>query len=195
MSVCSIDGQVFSLGDTREYFSIQSISKTVSYCLALDEFGEDVGSQSRVGREPSGSSFNVAITLDARNRPHNPMINAGAIMSCSMIMPHAKPAERFDYVLSVWNRLSGTVKPLFNNTVYLSEKQSADRNFALAYFMSEKKTITKNTSLLDTLELYFQCCSIDLTAEGMATVAATLAKGGVNPLTGERVLTVNTVKN
>jgi glutaminase len=193
MSLCTIDGQMFSLGDTKEYFSIQSISKTINYCLALDEFGENVV-HNHVGREPSGSSFN-AITLDSQNRPHNPMINAGAIMACSMIMPHTKPAERFDYVLSVWERLAGTVKPLFNNTVYLSEKQHADRNFALAYFMSDKKKFPKNTSLLETLDLYFQCCSIELTSEGMAIVAATLAKGGINPLTGERILTVNTVKN
>jgi glutaminase len=193
VSVCTIDGQRLSLGDAREYFSIQSISKTVSYCLALEEFGEDVVHR-HVGREPSGSSFN-AITLDTQNRPHNPMINAGAIMSCSMVKPGAKPAERFDYVLSVWERLAGITKPLFNNAVYLSEKQTADRNFALAYFMSEKKKFPQNTNLPETLDLYFQCCSLELTCEGMATVAATFAKGGVNPLTGERIFDIGTVKN
>jgi glutaminase len=123
------------------------------------------------------------------------MINAGAIMSCSLIKPEGKPAERFDYVLSVWEKLSKPAKPLFNNTVYLSEKQTADRNFALAYFMSEKKKFPQNTNLFETLDLYFQCCSIELTCEGMSLVAATLAKGGVNPVTGERIFDVNTVKN
>ncbi len=193
MSVCSVDGQRFSLGDAREHFSIQSITKTVNYCQALQEFGEEVV-HNHVGREPSGSGFN-AITLDAHNRPHNPMINAGAIMVCSMIKAHAKPAERFDYILSLWERLSGNIKPLFNNAVYLSEKQTSDRNFALAYFMREKKKFPPNTDLLETLDLYFQCCSIELTCEALAIVASTLAKGGVNPLTGERIFDANTVKH
>jgi glutaminase len=193
MAICTVDGQRFALGDSAEHFSTQSISKTVSYCLALEEFGEDFVHE-HVGREPSGSSFN-AITLDSKNRPHNPMINAGAIMSCSMIMPASKPAERFDYVLSAWERLSSPSKPIFNNAVYLSEKQTADRNFALTYFMSDKKTFPPNSNLAETLDLYFQCCSIELTCEGMATVAATLAKGGIHPLTGQKIFDVNTVKN
>ncbi len=193
VAICSVDGQRFSLGDAKEHFSIQSMSKTVGYCLALEEFGEEVVHR-HVGREASGSGFN-AITLDAQGRPHNPMINAGAIMACSLIKPQAKPAERFDYVLSMWQKLAGHIKPIFNNAVYLSEKQTADRNFALAYFMSEKKKFPLNTNLLETLDLYFQCCSIELTCDAMSLLAGTLAKGGVHPLTGERIFQPNTVKN
>jgi glutaminase len=193
VSACTIDGQRFDLGDAHEYFSIQSTFKPINYCLALEAFGEDFVHK-HVGREQSGHSFN-AITLDDQNRPHNPMINAGAIMTCSMVLPHATPAERFDYVISIWRELTGNAMPVFNNAVFLSEKQTADRNFALAYFMRENKKFPDNTDLMETLDLYLQCCSIELTCQAMSVVAATLANGGVNPITGERVLKANTVKH
>ena len=193
MSACTVDGQKFDLGDAYEYFSIQSIFKPINYCLALEAFGEDFVHQ-HVGREQSGHRFN-AITLDDQNRPHNPMINAGAIMVSSMVLPHATPAERFDYVLSVWQRLSGNAMPVFNNAVFLSERQTADRNFALAYFMRENKIFPENTNLMETLDLYLQGCSIELTCQAMSVVAATLANGGINPITGERIFKANTVKH
>lgn len=193
VAVCTVDGQRFAIGDAAEHFSIQSTSKPVNYCLALEEHGEDVVHQ-HIGREASGSGFN-AITLDTRGRPHNPMINAGAIMACSMVRPGLRPADRFDYVMSVWQRIAGHLKPVFNNAVYLSEKQTADRNFALAYFMSEKDSFPADTDLMETLELYFQCCSIEMSCEAMALLAGTLANGGVHPLSGERIFQASTVKN
>jgi len=73
----------------------------------------------------------------------------------------------------------------FDNAVYLSERATADRNFALAYFMNEKGAFPKNTNLVETLELYFQCCSLTMTSDALSVVAATLANGGINPLTGK----------
>lgn len=193
VSVCTIDGQQFSLGDTKDSFSIQSIMKPINYALALDEFGDKKVHQ-HVGREPSGHSFNE-ITLDYKGRPHNPLINAGAIMTSSLVKPGLDPAERFDYVLNKWKDLCGGLVPSFNNAVYLSEKQTADRNFALAYFMREKGSFPEGVNLRETLDFYFQCCSIEVTSEAMAVGAATLAASGLNPLTGKRVLTQDTVKN
>src|SRR5205807_4247686 len=77
----------------------------------------------------------------------------------------------------------------------LSEKQTADRNFALAYFMRENKKFPDNTNVMETLDLYLQCCSIELTCQAMSVVAATLANGGINPITGERIFKENTVKD
>lgn len=91
-----------------------------------------------IGREPSGIGFN-GLVLNDKGLPHNPMINAGAIMACSLIRPQVQMADRFDYVLDTWTRLSGCAPARFNNAVYLSEKETADRNFALGYFMREKK--------------------------------------------------------
>jgi glutaminase len=193
LSVCSVDGQRMRFGDAKDLFSIQSISKTVSYCLASEELGAE-SVHTHIGREPSGHSFN-AITLDSRQRPHNPMINAGAIVSCSLIKSGQSASERFAHVFDTWRRLTAGGDVSFNNTVFLSERDSADRNFALAYFLRENAAFPKNTGISATLDFYFQCCSVEMTCDSMAIAAATLANGGVNPLTDEWVFSIDTVKN
>ncbi len=193
LSLCTIDGQRFSIGDAKTKFSIQSTSKPISYLAALtDNSSEKV--HRHIGREPSGHSFN-AITLDGKSRPHNPMINAGAILCASLIKPEAEPAERFDYILNTWQKLTGNIRPTFNNSVYLSEKNTADRNFALAYFMRENRVFPENSDLHEALDLYFQCCSIEGSCELMSVVAATLANAGICPLTSERVFADSHVKD
>jgi len=96
--------------------------------------------------------------------------------------------------MHVWSELAGS-RVKFDNAVYLSERATADRNFALAYFMRENNAFPENTSLQDILEFYFQCCSIQTTTRQMSIVAATLASGGVNPYTGKRVFKQSTVKH
>lgn len=192
VSVVTIDGQRCTRGDARTEFCVQSTCKPVSYCLALEEHGEKYVHE-HIGCEPSGHSFNE-LTLNRDGRPHNPMINAGAIMSGALIKPTLTMADRFDHVMRMWTDLAGGRKPGFSNATYLSERGTADRNFALGYFMREKKAFPPNTDLVAALEFYFQCCSIEMTAESMSMVAATLANGGVCPTTGRRVLQPATVQ-
>lgn len=192
VSICTVDGQRLDLGDSDVGFCVQSVCKPVNYCIALEEIGED-GVHRRVGREPSGRGFNE-LTLDLQGKPHNPLINAGAIACCAMIRPSASIADRFDHVVSVWRRLAAGRKPGFSNPTYLSERETADRNFALGYMMRERGVFPAGTDLVETLEFYFQCCSLEVDSEQMTTVAATLAHGGLNPLTGERVFAADTVR-
>ncbi|MFD8033612.1 glutaminase A [Streptomyces sp. NPDC059717] len=192
IALCTVDGQRFAVGDAATRFCVQSICKPVNYCLILEEHGTEVVHQ-HVGREPSGRGFNE-LTLNSDGLPHNPMINSGAIMSCSLIKSHADNADRFDYVAETWRRLTGGGTVGFNNAVYLSERRTADRNFALGYFMREHGSFPKWTNLVETLEFYFQCCSIELDAQSMSVAAASLANGGVNPLTGERIFSSDTVR-
>ena len=135
------------------------------------------------------------MALNKDGLPHNPLINSGAIMSCALLKPELDMSDRFDHVLKTWEDLSGGIKPSFNNSVYLSERKTADRNFALAYFMSESDAFPENTNLVETLEFYFQCCSIEVTASAMANAASTLANGGMQPQTGQQIFDPNTVKN
>ena len=193
LSVMTVDGQTFSLGESEEPFSVQSTSKPISYCIALEDRGEELV-HNHVGQEPSGMKFNQ-LALNDRGLPHNPMINAGAIMTASLIKPQLESADRFDYVLSIWNKLFGDKKAGFNNSVYLSERQSADRNFALGYLMREHKAFEENFDLVETLEFYFQCCSIEANCQQMAALGATLANGGFSPLTGEQIFSQSTIKN
>jgi glutaminase len=193
VSACTIDGQRINIGDYQEEFCVQSTCKPINYCLALEEIGRS-NVHKHIGHEPSGSAFNE-VTFNAQGLPHNPMINAGGIMSCSLIQSHLPLSDRFDHVLDFWKRASAYKSTGFNNAVYLSERATADRNFALGYLMREHGAFPKGTNLKETLEFYFMCCSITVTAESMAILAATLANAGVNPLTGETLLEPETVKS
>lgn len=193
VSACTIDGQRFHLGDHQVNFCVQSVMKPINYCIALEENGE-AGTHRWIGREPSGRGFNE-LTLNKEGRPHNPLINSGAIVACSMIRSQYESAERFASVLKTWGRLAGGEYVGFNNASYLSERETADRNFALGYFMRENACFPQGTDLLQTLEFYFQCCSIEANAESLGMIAASLANGGVCPLTGERVFAARTVQN
>ena len=193
IAVCTVDGQRFSAGDAWTAFCLQSVSKTVSYCLALEEHGPDVVHR-QVGREPSGQSFNE-LALNPQGLPHNPMVNAGAIMTSSLIRPELDIADRFDHVAATWARLAGGARVGFNNAVYLSERQTADRNFALGYSMRESGAFAPGTDLQQTLEFYFQGCSIEVNAEMLAVAAASLANAGVCPLTEDPVFSPGTVQS
>jgi glutaminase len=208
VALCTVDGQRQSFGDAQEYFTIQSTSKPISYCLALEEHGPEFVHRF-VGHEPSGASFNE-LTLNRQGQPHNPMINAGAIMSSALIRLSDKThkaqrgsrdaiergwtGERFDYVMSRWRSLCGGETPRFSTSVFLSERETADRNHALAYFMREKDAFPDSVHIHDVLEFYMQCCAIELNTEMMAVVAATLANGGICPITGERIFRSETVR-
>jgi glutaminase len=209
VALCTVDGQRMALGDSEQFFSVQSTSKAISYCMALEEHGADVV-HGYVGHEPSGASFNE-LTLNKQNQPHNPMINAGGIMSCALIKLSEKQkllasaeaqsldlrgwsGRRFDYVMDRWRALCGDEPPRFSASVFLSERETADRNFALAYFMRENGAFPEGVDLHDVLEFYMQCCSIELNAKMMSVIAATLANGGICPVTGERVLEKETVR-
>jgi glutaminase len=193
VSVCTIDGQVHSIGDSSHFFSVQSTCKPINYCIAQQEHGEKLVHK-YIGKEPSGHRFDV-LQLNKDNIPHNPFINAGAIMACSLIRRDLDQADRFDHIMQIWQELCGGLKPGFNNAVYLSEKNTADRNYAITYFMQEKKAFMKDTRILDVLDFYFQCCSIEVTTLHMSIVAATMANSGVCPLTQKHIFDTNTVKN
>ena len=139
VSFCSIDGQLFSIGDTTREFSVQSSSKPISYLMALDELGEEEVHR-YVGREPSGLNFND-IALNPEQIPHNPMVNSGAIMTCSLIRHGQEQSARFRAIMDVWTKISGEQKYVtFSNSTYLSERATADRNFCLGFLMQEHRS-------------------------------------------------------
>ena len=192
ISVCTVDGQRFSIGDSTVNFCVQSVCKPINYCLALEEHGVEAVHH-HVGCEPSGVRFNE-LSLNEKGLPHNPMINSGAIMCSSLIQPQSHMADRFDFVAGVWKMLAAGGRIGFNNAVYLSERESADRNFALGYFMRENGAFPEGSNLVQTLEFYFQCCSIEIDAESLAIVAGSLASGGVSPLTESRIFSADNVQ-
>ncbi|RCN48224.1 glutaminase A [Ancylostoma caninum] len=185
-SVCTVDGQRRSWGDALKPFCLQSVSKPFTYALVHDELGPEE-LHSHVGQEPSGRLFND-ISLDHNKKPHNPLINAGAIVVASLMKRRASLSDRFDFAIHQMRRFCGVGYVGFNNAVFLSERETADRNYALSYYMREHKVFPPDTNLQDTLDLYFQLCSIETNCDTLAVMAATLANGGVNPMNGERVI-------
>uniref|UniRef100_A0A1B0GBY4 glutaminase n=1 Tax=Glossina morsitans morsitans TaxID=37546 RepID=A0A1B0GBY4_GLOMM len=196
-SICTIDGQRYSIGDVDVPFTLQSCSKPLTYAIALEKLGAKLV-HSYVGQEPSGRNFNELV-LDYNNKPHNPMINAGAILTCSLIQALIKPemtaAEKFDYTMSWFKRLSGGENIGFNNAVFLSEREAADRNYALGFYMRENKCYPKRTNLKEVMDFYFQCCSMETNCESMSVIAATLANGGICPTTEEKVFRPEVVRD
>lgn len=181
--VISTNGQIFDVGDCDKLFTIQSISKAFVYGLALEDHGREYVN-SKVGVEPTGEAFNSIVLDEVTNRPYNPMVNAGAIATADLI-EGSNATERLKRVLDMFKRYTGRDHDV-NVPVFLSEKGTGYRNRAMSYLMLNFGMVTERID--ETLDLYFQQCSIMVNAKDLSMMAATLANGGVNPITGERAL-------
>uniref|UniRef100_A0A0N4UBR0 glutaminase n=1 Tax=Dracunculus medinensis TaxID=318479 RepID=A0A0N4UBR0_DRAME len=187
VSICTIDGQRISFGDSKHHFCFQSISKAFNYAILASDVGADYV-HDFVGHEPSGRLFNE-ICLDCNGKPHNPLINAGAIVVTSLLKSQYEMADRYDFVLNEYKKLAGGGYVGFNNSTFLSERDNANRNYALSYYMKENNCFPPSIkSLREELDFYFQLCSLETNCESAAVMAATLANGGVCPLTNEKCI-------
>jgi glutaminase len=179
ISLVTVDGKSVDVGDHQQSFTIQSISKPFVYGLALERHGRDVVS-SKVGVEPSGDAFNSIVFEKRSNRPFNPMVNAGAIATASLI-PGRDLTERVNCLLDTFSRYTGA--PVYvDPAVFLSERSTGHRNRAIGHLMLNFGII--GDRIEETLEVYFQQCSVKVTCHDLAVMAATLANHGINPLTG-----------
>lgn len=193
VAISTIDGQQLQLGDANIPFSIQCVSKPFLYGAALEELGAD-RVHNHVGREPSGQSFNE-LTLNKDQRPHNPMLNAGAILCASLLRAGLPMAERFETLTNLIGSMAGNIRPGFNYSIFRSEHETADRNFALTHYMREVGAFPEGTDAFAALDLYLAACSMESDAATVAMIGATFANGGICPLTGERVFSADTVKS
>ncbi len=181
--VVTAEGQVFEVGDCDQLFTIQSISKAFVFGLALEDHGREYVN-SKVSVEPTGEAFNSIVLDEATNRPYNPMVNAGAIATADLIKGQ-NGTERLKRLLEMFKRYTGRDHDI-NVPVFLSEKATGHRNRAMAYLMLNFGMVSEK--LDETLDLYFQQCSILVNAKDLAMIAATLANGGINPVTKERAV-------
>uniref|UniRef100_A0A8C9Z788 glutaminase n=2 Tax=Sander lucioperca TaxID=283035 RepID=A0A8C9Z788_SANLU len=196
VSLCTIDGQRHSVGDTKVPFCLQSCVKPLEYAIALHEFGSEHVHQF-VGKEPSGFKFNK-LSLNDEDKPHNPMVNAGAIVLSSLIKVKSKgmsTLNTFVVVINFLKSLAGSEYVGFSNATFQSERDTGDRNYAIGYYLKEKKCFPDTADMTAALDFYFQLCSIEVTCESGSVIAATLANGGICPITGERVLSAEAVRN
>lgn len=184
LAMCTTDGHLYAVGDADYEFSIQSISKPFVYALALDMYGPDEVHQ-HVGVEPSGEAFNK-LSLDNDGRPANPLINAGAITVNQLIGgPDIAVEQRSEKLRDYFSRLAGRELAI-DQRVLESELETADRNKAFAHMLREAGTISDDAH--DAVASYIAQCAVLVTVEDLAVMAATLANGGKQPVTGEKIV-------
>lgn len=184
IGVATVDGEVISVGDDRQLFTIQSISKVFTYGMALEDRGREI-LLSKVGVEPTGDPFNSIIRLDENSkRPDNPMVNAGAIATTNLIQGKTA-TDRLNRILTTFKTYAG--RDLYvDSSVFTSERTTGHRNRALAHLMRHFEMV--DDRLDETLDLYFQQCALLVDCRDLALMAATLANNGINPRTGDRAI-------
>jgi len=196
VAVCTVDGQRFERGDVHVHHSIQSVSKPLTYAHAIEREGLQFVHR-HVGVEPSGRPFN-ALDLLPDQRPFNPCVNAGAIMVAGVVAsgsPDRTALEITGDLMALWSGLCGGVGEVrFSEETMRCERATAHNNFAIAYLLQGRCGLPREVDLHKMLDLYLACCSIEMTASMLSVAAATLANGGVCPLSGDQVLSTEVVK-
>jgi glutaminase len=183
IAVVSTNDQVFTIGDVNYSFSIQSIAKVFSLALAMEESGPDKVFE-KIGSEPTGRPFNsVPAVVDVSGHIGNPLVNAGAIATVSLIS--GSEDEKWNKILNFYSKAAGE-KLVLIDEVYKSEAATNTGNKALSYLLAKYDRIYADP--FESVDVYTKECSVGVNASQLARMGATLANNGVNPATGERVI-------
>jgi glutaminase len=188
--IVTADGQVFAAGDCDLPFTIQSISKPFTFGMVLEAFGPEKVSR-HVDVEPSGDAFNSIELQTATNRPHNPMVNSGAITVTALLHERYGP-KTFDRVLERFSAAAGR-SLVIDQAVYESERRTGHRNRAIAHLLLNFGMIPAEAEAA--LDVYFRQCSILVTCRDLAVMGATLANMGRNPVNDIGVFDIHCVKH
>ena len=173
MTLRTVDGEIYSIGESRERFSIQSIAKVFNLTRSMQLEGDDVWK--RLGREPSGAAFNSLGQLEKENgMPRNPMINAGALVIMDIILNHTASGE--DLILDIVRELSGEPTIAYDLIVAEAEHDTGHRNRATAWLLKAYDNLDNPVERV--LQAYFRLCSLAMSCEELATAFHYLAAGG-----------------
>src|SRR5277367_1508471 len=184
VAVVTTDNQVFELGDVKYSFSMQSISKVYTLALAMEELGHDKVFQ-RIGSEPTGRAFNSVIAVvDMPTHTGNPLVNAGAIATTSLISGSSED-EKWNKILDFYGKVAGEKLALIDE-VYKSEAATNAGNKALSMLLAKYERIYADP--FESVDIYTKQCSVGVNATQLARMGATLANNGINPATGEQVI-------
>jgi len=190
IAVVTADGRIFEAGDSERRFTIQSISKPFTFGMALEDVGHQTVSRC-VGVEPSGDPFNSIELQTETNRPHNPMVNSGAITVTALL--HSRHgADTIDYILTRLSTLAGRTLSI-NLDVYESERRTGHRNRAIAHLLVNFGMIHADAEAA--LDVYFKQCAIEVTSRDLAIMAATLSNLGCNPITGQNAYNITSIRD
>jgi glutaminase len=185
MAIHGKNGMIIRSGDVDTSFTIQSISKVISFIVACMERG--VGYVlDRVDVEPTGEAFNSIMHLEMKslNKPFNPFVNAGALTISSMLEGDTA-TQKLEPIFVLFEKMLG-YRPSLNQEVYQSEYESSARNRAIGYYLIETGFLEADLEI--TLETYFKQCSIEVTVDDLAKIGLLLACDGEDPNTGEEII-------
>jgi glutaminase len=189
IAIATAGGNIYTVGDTDYAFAIESIAKVFTLCHVMQERGSDTVEE-KLGVNPTGLPFNSLLALDLHpQRTVNPLVNAGAIATVSLVRGH-DDADRWHKIIETMSRFAGRTLAV-NDAVYRSESETNLRNRAITQLLKSYGKLYGDPSW--SLDLYTRQSSVAVTARDLAVMGATLASGGVNPITLERVLDENHV--
>jgi glutaminase len=184
VAIVTVDGKVYTAGDVGYSFSIQSCSKVFTLAEIMQESGEDAV-RTNIGVEPTGMAFNSITALGLHdNQAVNPLVNAGAIASVSMVKA-VSADERWQKILVIQSQFAGEPLKLIDE-VYKSEAATNFRNRGIAFILYNGNHLFCDP--LEAVDVYTKQCSIGVNAKQLAVMGATLANGGVNPITQVRCI-------
>jgi len=187
--IATIDANNVGIGDYQQKFSIQSIAKVISLCLAYTILGEKIWE--RVGVEPSGTTFNSLIQIEVeKGIPRNPFINAGALVICDILISHLENPK--DDFLAYAKRLSGNTAITYSTKIVESEKSVGFRNVALCNLIKEFGNIHNDPN--EVLDFYYSLCSIEMNCKELAELFFFLANDGKMLLNGDKILSKSQTK-
>lgn len=184
VAIATAEGKVYAAGDVDYGFAIESISKPFTAALVMQESGPDT-ILNKIGVEPTGLPFNSVTAVEQlKARSVNPLVNAGAMAAVSLVKG-ADAAEKWNKILAYYGKCAGEKLPL-NEEVYKSEAATNQHNRGIAELLSSYDRLYADP--LETCDIYTRQCSVNVNVNQLAMMGATLANGGVNPLTKERCL-------
>ncbi len=184
ISVVGSRGRFFEIGDVATPFSIQSVSKPFVFALVCEAIGYEAA-RHRLGVNSTGFPFNSLMAVELNDeRTMNPLVNAGAIATTSLV-PGDTADEKWERIRDGLSRFAGRELTL-SKDVYASESATNMRNQGIAHLLESYERLYFNPD--EATDIYTRQCSLDVTAHDLAVMAATLSNGGVNPMTGERVI-------
>lgn len=188
--VVTREGNIYSAGDSQYRFALESISKVSTLALALEDVGPDAV-QEKIGANPTGLPFNSVMALELHNdKPFSPLVNAGAMSTASIIIASDKE-QRWQRILEMQQRLAGAAVSL-SDEVNHSEQTTNFHNRAIAWLLYSAGTLYSDP--MEACEVYTRQCSVLFNTVELATLGATLASNGVNPVTQQQVLNSNNVR-
>lgn len=188
VAIVTVKGKVYAAGNSEYAFPIESLSKPFTLALVMQD-QKEAAVVEKIGVEPTGMPFNSVLAIEAqkfmRDRPAgNPLVNAGAIAAVSLVNATSKE-ERWERIRRAYDKFAGT-QLQFNKEVYKSEMKTNQHNRGIAELLRSYKRLYADP--VETVEVYTKQCSVGVTTTQLAKMGATLANGGVNPVTGTQAV-------